>query len=123
MSEMLQCHFCHKPIAPEDLHHHHVVPRADGGPVDGATVPCHRICHHQFHREAGHYAAWTRAQYAERLAMFGPEETHRLLAHWGRQGYLAATNGNSSAWHRAGGLARVANGRNEKGQFVPVAQE
>lgn len=117
------CHFCGQPIAPADLHHHHLVPRAAGGPEEGPVVECHAACHHSFHRAAGHYAAWTRAQYAERLALFGRDEVHRLLASWGRKGYVAATNGNAQEWHRAGGLARAANGRDAKGRFIPVSQE
>ena len=117
----MTCHFCGKPIAPADLHHHHVVPLADGG-EESRQVPCHAACHHQHHRENGDYERWTRATYQERVAMFGPDEVHRMLAAWGRRGYVKATRGNKRDWHRAGGLARVANGRNERGQFVPVQE-
>ncbi len=115
------CHFCGEEIPPEELHHHHVVPLADGGPEDGQQVVCHARCHNDWHRAQGHYAAWTRAQYAERVAMFGVEEVHRLLAHWGRQGYVKATNGDPRAFHSAGGKARAANGRDARGRFLPVA--
>lgn len=118
---MLYCHFCNQPIAPDQLHHHHLVARADGGDPAGETVPVHRSCHHQWHRDQGHYAAWTRAKYLERVAMFGRDEVHRILSSWGRRGYDQLAD--KAAFHRAGGLARAANGRDGRGRFVPAAQE
>lgn len=120
---MTTCFFCHREISPDELHHHHLVPRVDGGDPAGETVPCHSQCHNDWHREQGHYAAWTRARYTERVRMFGAAEVHRLLAAWGRKGYRVATAGDKRAWHRAGGLARVANGRDERGRLVPTAKE
>lgn len=114
----MKCHFCAQPIT-TGLEHHHLVPLADGGPAAGQQVVCHDNHHH---RENGDYARWTHAQYADRVAMFGPEETRRILASWGRKGYVKATNGNAREWHRAGGLARVANGRDERGRFISTTE-
>jgi len=81
--------------------------------------PC-AACHNTFHRAAGHYAAWTRARYAERVAMFGADEVHRILSSYGRKGYEKATNGDPRAFHSAGGKAWAANGRDARGRFVAV---
>lgn len=113
------CYFCGRPLLSGDkVHVHHVMPRADGGDVDGPTVRCHAACHNEWHRDQGHYERWSRARHAERVAMFGRDEVHRLLAHWGRQGYDAACRGDPAAWHRAGGKARARTGsRNSRGRF------
>ena len=115
----MKCHFCAQPIT-TGLEHHHLVPLADGGPAAGQQVVCHASCHNHHHRENGDYARWTHAQYADRVAI-GPEETRRILASWGRKGYRVATAGDKRAWHRAGGLARVANGRDERGRFISIS--
>lgn len=117
-----RCHFCHLPISPGQGATHHLVARADGGAEDGATVACHRDCHHRHHRENGDYARWRRMNHAQRLAAFGAEETHRLLAFWGRQGgrKVVAERGPAywSELSRRGGLARAANGRDSRGRFI-----
>lgn len=117
----LICHFCAQPIE-AGLVNHHLVPVADGGDVAGQTVPCHRECHNQWHRDNGDYARWHTAKLQERIAMFGADEVRRLLAFWGRQGWqqLVATRGPAylAEFHRRGGLARAANGRDARGRFV-----
>lgn len=117
------CHFCHSEIPAGQEHYHHLVPVADGGALAGQTVPCHRDCHNQWHRDQGHYERWTRAQYAERCATFGATEVHRLLSFWGRRGYVAASGADPCAWHRAGWLARAANSRDARGRFVTTPKE
>jgi len=53
------------------------------------------------------------------------ETNHRavLIEFQPRKGYRKVTQDDKRTWHRAGGLARVANGRDELGRFVPVVQE
>lgn len=119
----LTCFFCRQEVAPAELHYHHLVAIADGGDVAGETVPCHSRCHNDWHRDQGHYERWTRARYAERVAMFGVDEVHRLLAAWGRKGYRVATAGDKTAWHRAGGRARAASSRDSRGRFIPVRRQ
>jgi hypothetical protein len=121
---METCYFCHQPIVPDQLHFHHLVPVADGGDPVGETVPAHAACHHKWHRDQGHYARWRQMDYAEKMATFGADEVHRLLAHYGRRGWqqLVATKGPGylQEFHRAGGRARAANGRDARGRFTTV---
>ena len=118
------CHFCEREIALTDLHYHHVVPVADGGAEAGQQVPAHARCHNKHHRDNGDYARWHTANLQERIAMFGADEVRRLLAFWGRQGWqkLVETRGDAylAEFHRAGGRARAANGRDARGRFVAV---
>lgn len=116
----LTCFFCRQKVAPEDLHYHHLVAIADGGDVAGETVPCHAACHNTWHRDNGDYSRWKSMDYAEKVATFGAEEVRRILSSYGRKGYLKATNGNAREWHRSGGRARAANGRDSCGRFVPT---
>lgn len=121
----MACYFCEREISPGQEHYHHLVAVADGGAEAGQTVPVHRECHHQHHRENGDYSRWRQMDYAEKVRTFGADEVHRLLAHYGRKGYaqLVATKGEEYLrdFHRRGGLARAANGRDARGRFTPVA--
>jgi len=117
----MTCYFCGLAIPPDELHYHHLVPRADGGDPDGAQVACHRDCHNRHHRENGDYTRWRQMDYAEKVRVFGQDEVHRILATYGRKGYAKAAGADPRAFHSAGGRARAANGRDARGRFVPVA--
>ena len=122
------CFFCRAEISADQLHHHHLVPLADGGPEAGAQVLAHAACHHQHHRDNGDYRRWTKATYKERVAMFGADEVRRLLSFWGRQGWTRLVEkrgpGYLAEFHRRGGLARggpqSGTRRDARGRFVAV---
>ncbi len=115
------CYFCHQEGADSQ---HHVIPVADGGDPTGETVPTHRECHNQHHRDNGDYSRWRRMNYAQRCATFGRDEVHRILASYGRKGWqkLVETHGEAylAEFHRKGGRAVSSRPRDSKGRYIAL---
>lgn len=56
--EPLSCHFCSKPIEPDQaINLHHPIYRSEGGTE---VVPAHETCHVEYHSRQGDFRGWGR---------------------------------------------------------------